>query len=157
MNAFRCQVSAVVGWVKKLIDNKSPKIQAKDIGIITPYRKQVQKVRPILPVFINSYLRLRCTRLATSCHPYSVHLSTAGVNQYLHSFIPYTGKLWNSLPLSIFPPVYDLNSFKRECQYTSNVNWTSNPCFYFSCCLLYRFWRQAGGFFLLLLLLSITS
>ena len=41
----------------------------------------------------------RCTRLSTS-HPYSVHLFNARVNQYLHSFVPYTGELWNSLPLS---------------------------------------------------------
>ena len=55
--------------------------------------------------------RLRCTRISTSSHPYSVHLSKARVNQYLHSFIPYIGKLWNSLPLSVFPP--DLNTFKK--------------------------------------------
>ena len=54
-----------------------------------------------------------CTRLSTSFHPYSVHLPNERVNQYLHSFIPHTGKLWNSLPLSVFPSVYDLNSFKR--------------------------------------------
>ena len=57
--------------------------------------------------------RPRCTRLSTSSHPYSVNLSNARVNQYLHSLIPITGKLWNSLPLSVFPPIYDLNSFKR--------------------------------------------
>ena len=34
--------------------------------------------------------RPRCTRLSTFFHPYSVHLSNARVNQYLHSFIPYT-------------------------------------------------------------------
>ena len=34
-----------------------------------------------------SLARPRCTRLSTS-HPYSVHLSNARVNQYLHSFIP---------------------------------------------------------------------
>ena len=50
---------------------------------------------PLLP-------RPRCLRLSTSSHLYSVHLPNARVNQYLHSFIPYTGKLWNSLPLSIF-------------------------------------------------------
>ena len=56
--------------------------------------------------------RPRCTRLSIS-HPYSVHFSNAKFNQYFHSFIPYTGKLWNSLPLSVFPSSYDLNSFKR--------------------------------------------
>ena len=61
-----------------------------------------------------SLLRLRCTRLSTrtSSHPYSVHLSNERVNQYLHAFIPYTGKLWNSLLSSVFPPAYDFNSFK---------------------------------------------
>ena len=44
----------------------------------------------------------------------SCHLTTnARVNQQLHSFIPFTGKLWNSLPDSVFPPSYNLNSFKR--------------------------------------------
>ena len=56
----------------------------------------------------------RFTRLSTSSHPYSVHLPNARVYQYLHSFILYIGKLWNSLALSIFPPAYDLNSFKRR-------------------------------------------
>ena len=58
--------------------------------------------------------RPRCTRLSTHSHPYSVYLPNARVNQYLHSFIPFTGKLWNSLPVSIFPPSYNLAFFKRE-------------------------------------------
>ena len=58
-------------------------------------------------------LRPRCTRLSTYSHPYSVQLPYARVNQYLHSFIPSTGKLWNSLPDSVFPPSYDLDFFKR--------------------------------------------
>ena len=58
--------------------------------------------------------RPRCTRLASSSHPYSVHLSNARVNLYSQSFFPFFGKLWNSLPASIFPPAYDLNCFKRE-------------------------------------------
>ena len=47
-------------------------------------------------------LRFCCTRLSTSSHPYSFHLPNARVNQYLHSFIPYTGKLWNSLHCLFF-------------------------------------------------------
>ena len=59
--------------------------------------------------------RPRCTRLASFSHPpYSVHLSNARVNQYSQSFIPFSGKLWNSLPASVFPPAYVLNCFKRE-------------------------------------------
>ena len=55
----------------------------------------------------------RSTRLSTSSHPYFIRLPNARVNQYLHSFIPYTGKFGISLPMSVFPPAYDLNSFKR--------------------------------------------
>ena len=61
---------------------------------------------PLLP-------RPRYTRLSLQAHPYTVQTPYARVNQYLHSFIPFTGKLWNSLPASVFPPVYDLNAFKR--------------------------------------------
>ena len=44
-----------------------------------------------------------------SLTPYSVHLTYARVNRYLHSLIPFTGRLWKSLPVSVFPPTYDLN------------------------------------------------
>ena len=79
-----------------------------------------------------------CTRLSTS-HPYYIHISNTRVYQYLHSFIPYTGKLWNSLLLSVFSPDYDLNSFKPL-----TLTWTSTPCLYFSYCPLYRAWQNAG-------------
>ena len=46
--------------------------------------------------------RSRCTRLLTSSHPYTVHLSNAKVNLNLHFFIHDTDQLWNSLPLSVF-------------------------------------------------------
>ena len=46
--------------------------------------------------------RSRCTSISTFSDPYSAHLSNARVNQYLHSFNPYTGKLWNPLPLYVF-------------------------------------------------------
>lgn len=39
------EVSSVVDWVKKLLDTKAPKILAKDVGVITPYRRQVEKIR----------------------------------------------------------------------------------------------------------------
>ncbi len=61
-----------------------------------------------------SLLRPRCTRLCTQAHPFSVQIPYARVNQHLHSFIPFTGKLWNNLPLSVFSLAYDLNSFKRR-------------------------------------------
>ncbi|MPD03931.1 hypothetical protein E2C01_099590 [Portunus trituberculatus] len=43
-----------------------------------------------------------------------VQLFNARVNQYSQSFIPFSGKLWNFLPVSVFPISYDLTSFKRE-------------------------------------------
>ncbi|MPC27386.1 hypothetical protein E2C01_020556 [Portunus trituberculatus] len=64
----------------------------------------------ILPLL----LRLRCTRLSSSSHSYSVQLTNARVNQHSHSFIPFSGKLWNSLPTSVFLSSYDFTSFKRE-------------------------------------------
>ena len=57
--------------------------------------------------------RSHSTRFSVRSHLYSVHPPYARVNQYLHSFFPSTGKLWNSLPESVFPPSYELNSFKR--------------------------------------------
>ena len=41
---------------------------------------------PLLP-------QLRYTKLASSSHPYSDHLSNARINQYSQSFIPFSGKL----------------------------------------------------------------
>ncbi len=61
---------------------------------------------PLLP-------RPRWRRRFAFSHPYSVHLTNARVNQHLHSFIPFVGKLWNSQANSVFPLAYDLYSFKR--------------------------------------------
>ncbi|MPC20807.1 hypothetical protein E2C01_013767 [Portunus trituberculatus] len=58
-------------------------------------------------------LRPRCTRFPSSSNPYIVQPSNTRVNHYSQSFIPFTGKLWNSLPASVFPYSYDLTSFKR--------------------------------------------
>ncbi len=50
-------------------------------------------------------------------------LRYARVNQYLLSFFSFTGKLSNNLPASVFPPVYDLNAFKRGVsRHLSNLN-----------------------------------
>ncbi len=57
--------------------------------------------------------RRRCTRLSSQAHSYTVQIPYGRVNQYILSFVPVTGKLWNSLPYSVFPHVYDLNAFKR--------------------------------------------
>lgn len=39
------EVSTVVDYVRKLLNSRSPKIRAREIGIITPYRRQVEKIR----------------------------------------------------------------------------------------------------------------
>ena len=41
--------------------------------------------------------RPHLTRFSTDSHPYSVHPPSARINQYLHSFFPFTSKFWNSL------------------------------------------------------------
>lgn len=43
------------------------------------------------------FLWTRCARLSTYSHRYSIHLSFARVNHYIH------GKLCNILPHSVFP------------------------------------------------------
>ena len=58
--------------------------------------------------------RARNTRQASNSHPFSVQLPYARVNRYSQSFMYKTGQLWNCLPLSVFPSVYDLQSFKRN-------------------------------------------
>ena len=59
--------------------------------------------------------RPRRTRLSTHSHSCSVQLPYARVNQYLHSLIPSTGRLWNSLPdiLLILIPILS-NSLTQE-------------------------------------------
>lgn len=39
------EVSRVVDYVKKLLDTRNPKIKDSEIGVITPYRRQVEKLR----------------------------------------------------------------------------------------------------------------
>merc|ERR1711980_84937 len=96
--------------------------------------------------------RPRCTRLSTYSHPSSVQLSNVRVNQHLHSFIPFTGKLWNSLPKSIFPPAYDLLLQKRSVKAPLLLNW---PLFGYLL-LIYR-GRQLQRAFFSLLFLSLAA
>ncbi len=55
----------------------------------------------------------RHTHLSTQAHSYTLQIPFARVNQYCDSFFLSTVKVWNCLPASVFPPVYDLNAFKR--------------------------------------------
>ena len=60
-------------------------------------------------------LRRPCsTRLSSNSHLHSVQLSNPRINRYSQAFIYSTGSLWNTLPQTIFPPNYDLHTFKRR-------------------------------------------
>ena len=84
-----------------------------------------------------------CTIRSTFSHLYFGHLFNARVNLYVQSFIPYTGKLQNFFLCQFFHLPISQTFSKEECQDTYNVNWISNPCFYFSYCIIYKIWRQA--------------
>ncbi|KAL7629944.1 UNVERIFIED_CONTAM: hypothetical protein RMT77_014945 [Armadillidium vulgare] len=58
--------------------------------------------------------RARATRLSTQSHPFSVQLSDPRLNRYAQSYIYSTGKVWNTLPSSVFPTSFDLHTFKRR-------------------------------------------
>ncbi len=68
----------------------------------------------LLTACLPPLLRPRCTHLCTQARPFTVQIPYARVNLHLHTFIPFTGKVLNNLPLSVFPPAYDLNSLKRR-------------------------------------------
>ena len=57
--------------------------------------------------------RARATRLSTQSHPFFVQLSDPRINRYAQSYIYSIGKIWNTLPLSVFPTPFDLHTFKR--------------------------------------------
>merc|ERR1711980_70278 len=83
----------------------------------------------VLLLFLSSIVIFMVTallNLLTACLPHSgglaapdflltltPFLSNSLMQELTSIFIPFTGKLWNSLPESIFPPAYDLDSFKR--------------------------------------------
>src|ERR1044072_7097683 len=58
--------------------------------------------------------RARATRLFTQARLFYVQLSDPRLNSYPLSYKYSTGKVWNTLPSSIFPTSYDLHTFKRR-------------------------------------------
>ena len=65
--------------------------------------------------------RARGTRQSSQSHPYSVQLFNPRLDLYRHSFMHSASVLWNSLPHTLFPDSYDLNSFKRRVAGNFNV------------------------------------
>ncbi len=68
-------------------------------------------------------LRFFFCRIAAHFMVKSCFIVMLKVNQHLQSFIPVADKLLNSHPLSVFPPSYDLNSFKSEWVNRSTLRW----------------------------------
>jgi hypothetical protein len=56
----------------------------------------------------------RETRFSSLSHPYTVIVPKCRTECYAKSFFPRVALLWNSLARSCFPPMYDLDSFKRN-------------------------------------------
>ena len=42
------EVVTVCNYIQKLLELKNPRIQGKDIGVISPYRKQISKIKDAL-------------------------------------------------------------------------------------------------------------
>lgn len=57
--------------------------------------------------------RYRTTRTGLSLHPHVVDRISARTKKFDNSFLCRTIKMWNSLPAHVFPPSYNLGSFKR--------------------------------------------
>merc|ERR1712002_316580 len=56
----------------------------------------------------------RNTRQASNAHRYSVSITNSRINGFNDCFFQSTSKLWNSLPKSVFPDLYNLSLFKRQ-------------------------------------------
>ena len=56
----------------------------------------------------------RNTRFSKIQHPYELKLDTNRTNAFANSFIPMTSREWNSLPPTVFPTTYNLQSFKTS-------------------------------------------
>lgn len=54
------------------------------------------------------------TRSSQRSHPFTVALNFNHTNKARNSFIPRTSRMWNSLPLSVFPTSPDIKDFKTK-------------------------------------------
>ena len=77
-----------------------------------------REIKSIMPLPL---LRPRNTRQASVSHTYCVRLEQARIDRYDQSFIPFTSRVWNSLPQSVFPDSFNISSFKRQvCRHFRN-------------------------------------
>ena len=56
----------------------------------------------------------RSTRFADSQHSFVVKLEKCRNTSFANTFLPMTSRNWNSLPASIFPSTYNLQTFKTR-------------------------------------------
>ena len=54
----------------------------------------------------------RSTLFADSQHSFAIKLEKCRTTSFADAFVPMTSKNWNSLPASIFPSTYNLQTFK---------------------------------------------
>ena len=57
---------------------------------------------------------VRNTRFSKIQRPYALKLDTNRTNTFANSFIPMASRDWNSLPPTVFPTTYNLQSFKSS-------------------------------------------
>ena len=56
----------------------------------------------------------RSTCFADSQHSFPVKLEKCRTTSFANTFVPMTSRNWNSLPASIFPSTYNLQTFKTQ-------------------------------------------
>ena len=56
----------------------------------------------------------RNTRFADSQHSFAVKFEKCRTSSFANTFVPMTSRNWNSLPASIFPSTYNLQTFKTR-------------------------------------------
>lgn len=64
-------------------------------------------------IWTRPFLRPHCKIFSTLFYPCAVQIINAWVNEYYHSFVPFTGKVCKSVPSSAWPPSNDLNVVTR--------------------------------------------
>ena len=97
----------------KLLQPLSHRRLVGDLSIYYRYfnRQCSQEIRDVIPVPLR---RVRTTRSSTHSHPFHVSLPNPRTLSQKSSFNPKTCNLWNVLPSSCFPELYNLSSLKSK-------------------------------------------